>query len=375
MTKNKALNGPPQRDKVFLVLEDGSAFGGFSFGASLKKQVSGEVVFNTGMVGYPESFTDPSYRGQILALTYPLIGNYGVPSSFEEELSSNYESTNIHMKGLVVSEYSEYHHHWSAARGLSDLLVDEGIVGIEHVDTRALVKRLREKGTMAGCIVRDPAGAECVVSPFHPVSEVSVSEIKTHDVPGAKRRVALVDCGCKNTIVRSLIGRGVNVVRVPWDYDVTMLDVDGVLFSNGPGDPTDCSATIETARRVLEKGIPAFGICLGNQILALAAGANTYKLKFGHRSQNQPCRLVDTNRCFITSQNHGYAVDEKTLPDGWERWFYNLNDDTNEGIRHTSKPVMSVQFHPEAMPGPVDTGFLFDEFIGMLNEKPRYKIQ
>lgn len=350
---------------MFLVLEDGATFAGFSFGADVQK-VSGEVVFNTGMVGYPESFTDPSYSSQILALTYPLIGNYGVPAEFERELSSNYESTRVHIAGLVVSEYSEYHHHWSAERGLSDLLLAEGIAGIEGVDTRALTKRLRERGTMIGCITKDAEKADCAAVPRHLVSEVSVKKPLTYGVDGAKKRVGLVDCGCKNTIVRSLLKRRIEVVRVPWDFDVTTLDVDGVLFSNGPGDPTACEAAIETARRVLEKGIPAMGICLGNQILALAGGAKTFKLKFGHRSQNQPVRLTGSARSFITSQNHGYAVDDKILPEGFETWFTNLNDGTNEGIRHKKKPVMGVQFHPEAMPGPVDTGFLFDEFVELL---------
>lgn len=347
---------------LFLLLEDGTVFRGFSFGADVPAQ--GEVVFNTGMVGYPESFTDPSYRGQILALTYPLIGNYGVPADFEKEFSLAYESTHIHLSGLVVSEYSEYHHHWTASRGLSDLLKEEGIPGIQGVDTRALTKRLRERGTMAGMITDDPAAARIVIPPRHVVSEVSVKGPATYGE--GKRRVAVVDCGCKNTIIRSLLKRGVGVVRVPWDFDVTAIDIDGVLFSNGPGDPTDCQATVETAQRIVAAGLPAFGICLGNQILALALGAKTFKLKFGHRGQNQPCRLEGNPRCFITSQNHGYAVDVATLPEGMEPWFTNLNDGTNEGLRHVSKPIMSVQFHPEAMPGPVDTGFLFDEFIGML---------
>lgn len=351
------------RKPVFLVLEDGSVFGGFSFGADADG-VTGEVVFNTGMVGYPESFTDPSYKGQILALTYPLIGNYGVPDDFERELSHNYESTKIHISGLVVSEYSEYHHHWTAKRGLSDLLKEQGIPGIEGVDTRALTKKLRARGTMMGRITQDPKNVECVFSPRHVVSEVSTKEVKTYG--SGKKRVALVDCGCKNTIIRSLQNRGISVVRVPWDYDVTALDINGVLFSNGPGDPVDCIATIETARRVIEKKIPVFGICLGNQMLALAAGAKTFKLKFGHRGQNQPCVMKGGERCFITSQNHGYAVDTTTLPEGWEPWFENLNDGTNEGLRHSSRPIMSVQFHPEAMPGPVDTGFLFDEFISTM---------
>jgi len=353
--------------EAFLVLEDGSAYGGFFFGAQ-GARTSGEVVFNTGMVGYPESFTDPSYRNQILALTYPLIGNYGVPADFERELAAGYESMRIHMTGLIVCEYSEFHHHWTAERGLSDLLAEQGIPGIQGVDTRALTKRLRERGTMLGAISPDPKGAEIVSGPRHVVSEVSVAEPITyspeHTKPG--RRVAVVDCGCKNTIITSMLRRGVEVVRVPWDYDASKLDVDGVLFSNGPGDPIDCPATVETARKVMEAGLPAFGICLGNQMLAMATGAKTYKLKFGHRGQNQPARLAGTKRCYITSQNHGYAVDCATIPDGWEEWFVNLNDGTNEGLRHTRKPVMSVQFHPEAMPGPVDTGFLFDEFVEMM---------
>lgn len=356
---------PQKRERIYLQLEDGSVFCGFSFGAPLSDDVCGEVVFNTGMVGYPESFTDPSYRGQILALTYPLIGNYGVPNALESELSHNYESGRVHIRALVVSEYSEYHHHWSSERGLSDLLASQGVTGIEGVDTRALVIRLRERGTMRGVISKFP-GAAISQENLHPVSEVSIVKPVEYKVEGAKKRVGLVDCGCKNTIARSLLSRGVGVVKVPWDFDVTSLDVDGVLFSNGPGDPTDCPETIETARMVIESGLPVFGICLGNQILALASGAKTYKLKFGHRGQNQPCLLSGTRRCFITSQNHGYAVDESTLKDGWEVWFTNLNDGTNEGLRHSTRPIMSVQFHPEAMPGPVDTGYLFDEFVELL---------
>ncbi|MBI4675957.1 MAG: glutamine-hydrolyzing carbamoyl-phosphate synthase small subunit [Elusimicrobia bacterium] len=350
-----------------LVLEDGTAFRGRAFGS--RRNALGEVVFNTGMVGYPESFTDPSYRGQILALTYPLIGNYGVPADFDRELSTFYESGRIHLEGLVVSEYSQYHHHWTAARGLSDLLVEQDVPGIDGVDTRALTKHLRTRGPMAGRIVEGKAPApEAQVSRAiprrHLVSEVSVREVQTYG-EGAKT-VAVVDCGCKNTIIRSLLNRKVRVLRVPWDFDATQLPADGFLFSNGPGDPKDCGPTIETAAKALAQGKPLFGICLGNQILALSCGGGTYKLKFGHRGQNQPCRLEGTRRCFITSQNHGYAADTAALPEGWEPWFTNLNDGTNEGLRHRSKPFMSVQFHPEAMPGPVDTGHLFDEFVAML---------
>ncbi len=351
------------RKPLYLVLEDGSVFGGFSFGADIEG-VTGEVVFNTGMVGYPESFTDPSYKGQILVLTYPLIGNYGVPDNFEQELSHNYESAKIHISGLIVSEYSDYHHHWTARRGLSNLLKEQGIPGIEGVDTRALTKRLRINGTMAGKITSTPHDTRLDM-PFRcAVLDVSTLEIKEYG--SGKKRVAVVDCGCKNTIIRSLLNRGLKVLRVPWDFDATSLDINGILFSNGPGDPHDCTATIKTAKKAIEMGIPAFGICLGNQILGLAAGASTFKLKYGHRGQNVPCVMKGSRRCFITSQNHGYAVDSQTLPDGWETWFENLNDNTNEGIRHVSLPFMGVQFHPEAMPGPVDTGFLFDEFIGML---------
>lgn len=350
------------RRSVSLILEDGTAFAGFSFGADVS--ALGEVVFNTGMVGYPESFTDPSYHGQILLLTYPLIGNYGVPANFNQELSLDYESSRIHIRGLVVSQYSEYHHHWTASRGLSDLLREEGIPGIEGVDTRALAKRLRARGTMAGMITNSQANVKIEIAPRHLVSQVSVNE-PMHYGDG-KKRVALIDCGCKNTIIRSLLARSVGVVRVPWNFDVFSLDVDGILFSNGPGDPKDCRATVDIARKAIATGIPTFGICLGNQILALACGADTYKLPFGHRGQNQPCKLEGSGRCYITSQNHGYAVDVSTLPQGFGPWFTNLNDGTNEGIRHHSKPIMSVQFHPEAMPGPVDTGFLFDEFVAML---------
>ncbi|MFC1679581.1 glutamine-hydrolyzing carbamoyl-phosphate synthase small subunit [Elusimicrobiota bacterium] len=360
--KSSSLSEDAPPRKIYLVLDDGTAYAGTAFGAA--KSVAGEVVFNTGMVGYPESFTDPSYRGQILALTYPLIGNYGVPADFERELSSCYESGRIHLSGLVVSEYSEFHHHWTAARGLSDLLREQGVPGIQGVDTRALTKRLRKHGVMPGCITGDPKAARSAIPSPHVVSEVSVREPKTYGE--GKRHVALVDCGCKNTILRSLLARKLRVTRVPWDHDVSRMDIDGVLFSNGPGDPQDCGPTIETARKVVDAGIPAFGICLGSQILALAAGAKTYKLTFGHRGQNQPVRIEGERRGYITSQNHGYAVDAATLPEGWEPWFINLNDDTNEGIRHSKKPVSGVQFHPEAMPGPVDTGFLFDEFASSL---------
>ncbi|MBI4212179.1 MAG: glutamine-hydrolyzing carbamoyl-phosphate synthase small subunit [Deltaproteobacteria bacterium] len=354
-----------ERRPCHLILEDGALFSGHSFGA--ESEANGEVVFNTGMVGYPESFSDPSYRGQILCLTYPLIGNYGVPERSERNFEHYFESERVHISGLVVSEYSEFHHHWQANSGLSDWLREQNVPGIAGIDTRALTKHLREKGSMRGCIRADLSPALSFKEEQgqqHSVSEVSVEKPITYE--GGRKRVVLVDCGCKQTIIKSLLNRGLTVIRVPWNEDVLKHEPDGVLFSNGPGDPLWVSETIENAKKVMAANIPTFGICLGNQIMALAAGAKTYKLKFGHRSQNQPCRIVGEKRCFITSQNHGYAVDTASLPADWSPWFENANDGTNEGIRHKTKSYMSVQFHPEAKPGPVDTGYLFDEFVEMI---------
>jgi len=349
-----------------LILRDGSVFMGTSFGAS--RSVAGEVVFNTGMVGYPESMTDPSYSGQILVLTYPLIGNYGVPSRDQEDLLlSFFESSRIHIRALVVSDYSRVYSHWNAQSSLADWMKEEGIPGIYGVDTRALTKRLRHEGSMLGKLV-----VKEEVDFYDPNRENLVQEVSTDkpEIYGKGRiRVMVVDCGCKHNIIRSFVRRDVKVIRVPFDYDFTSKPYDGLFISNGPGDPKMAEVTIDHLRIALTQDRPIFGICLGNQLLALAAGANTYKLKFGHRSQNQPCVEKGTKRCYITSQNHGYAVDGKSLPRGWEEWFVNANDGSNEGIRHKSKPFMSVQFHPEAMPGPVDTGYLFDRFIEMMKQQ------
>ena len=347
-----------------LILEDGTVFTGSLFGCP--RSVAGEVVFNTGMVGYPETLTDPSYRGQILVLTYPLIGNYGVPPcNSNNGLPPGFESERIQIEGLVVSTYTPHYSHWSASRSLGDWLAEHHVPALEGVDTRALTKRLRQKGTMLGKILasddplpfRDP-NTENLVS--------SVSPMEPELFQGGAKKVVLVDCGCKHSIIRCLRERGLTVVRVPWDHDFLAEDFDGLVISNGPGDPKTCAITIDRVRLAMERRRPIFGICLGHQIVALAAGADTYKLKFGHRSQNQPCLESSTGRFYITSQNHGYAVDPRTLPSGWEPWFTNANDGTNEGIRHTSRPFMSVQFHPEAAPGPVDTNFLFDEFVKFL---------
>jgi len=352
-----------------LVLEDGTQFTGESFGAL--EAVSGEVVFNTGMVGYPESLTDPSYHGQILVMTYPLAGNYGVPGDEAEDgMRTYFESPRIRVRGLVVAEHSEEYSHWNAAKSLSAWLGEEGVPGISGIDTRALTRILREKGTVPGKIVRVEGGQDLSDIPFEDpnlrnlAAEVSVSEPVLY--PRGPRRIVLVDCGAKNNIVRSFLKRDITVFRVPWDHHFDGEDADGFLLSNGPGDPKMCVETIERTRRLLAGDRPVLGICLGSQIMALAAGADTYKLRYGHRSQNQPCLESGTRRCRITSQNHGYAVDTLTLPQDWREWFVNSNDGTSEGLVHISKPFFGVQFHPEAAPGPDDTDFIFDMFVRAL---------
>ena len=371
-----------------LILEDGSQFVGWSFGYDTN--TAGEVVFNTAMTGYPESLTDPSYAGQILVTTYPLIGNYGVPDTGlgKNGLPLFMESEKIHAKALVVADYSETYSHWNAKESLASWLKREKIPAITGIDTRRLTKVLRESGVMMGKIevsgerseVRDMTKAEDYGS-VNWVEKVSCKEVITYrpDMKAAANsslftlhtslpRVVLVDCGVKANIIRCLIKRGIEVVRVPWDYDFNQLEFDGLFLANGPGDPEQCSKTVANIQTFLnnENVRPCMGICLGNQLLAKAAGAKTYKLKYGHRSHNQPVQKVGTTQCFITSQNHGYAVDDSTLPSDWEPLFVNMNDGSNEGIRHKTNPWMSAQFHPEACSGPVDTEFLFDEFVKML---------
>jgi carbamoyl-phosphate synthase small subunit len=347
-----------------LVLRDGLVFEGLSFGYDFS--VSGEVVFNTGMTGYNETLTDPSYAGQILCLTYPLIGNYGVPSKIvENNIEKNFESSKIQVKGLIVNEYSIHNSHHESVKSLSDWLKEEKIPAITGIDTRALTQVLREKGTMLGKIVIGEDTDYFDPNKVNLAEEVSTKELVHYGTRGKK--VLLIDCGAKNNIIHSLLKRGVQVTRIPWNYDyqskVNNLDFDGIMISNGPGDPKMCKETISNLRKSLNEDKPIFGICLGNQLLALASGADTYKLKYGHRGQNQPVYLINEKKCFITSQNHGFVVNENTLQKDWSAWMRNANDNTNEGIRHKTKPFFSVQFHPEANPGPVDTAFLFDEFI------------
>lgn len=338
-----------------LTLADGTRFHGRLFGG--RRPVSGEVVFNTGMVGYTEALTDPSYRGQLLCLTYPLVGNYGVPPDFE--------SAKIQASGLIVSELALEFSHASAKRSLPDWLRDEDIPCLAGIDTRALTKRLRLAGCMAGRIV---CGSDA--RPFAPAEAgeaehvvAAVSCDARQEYAGGRRRVVVVDCGAKSSIIDQLLARDLTVIRVPWNDDFLVEDFDAVVVSNGPGDPCQCAATVRSLARAMHLERPILGICLGHQLLALAAGASTYKLKFGHRGHNQPCIEEGTRRCFITSQNHGYAVDTGSLPEGWMPWFTNANDGSNEGMRHRSLPFMSVQFHPEAAPGPVDCEPIFDRFV------------
>ena len=355
-----------QQRTVQLLLDDGSVFHGKSFG--YEKATAGEVVFNTAMTGYPESLTDPSYSGQLMVLTYPLVGNYGVPPrTFEANgLATFMESEKIHAEAIIVSDYSFEYSHWNAVESLGSWLKDEKVAGIYGIDTRELTKLLREKGSMKGKIVFDAADEIDFVDPnlINQVDIVSCKEVITYG--NGSKKVVLVDCGVKHNIIRCLLKRDVTVIRVPWNYDFTNMEYDGLFISNGPGDPDTCEAAVINIRKAMERNTPICGICMGNQLLAKAGGASIYKLKYGHRSHNQPVRMVGTERCFITSQNHGYAVDNSTLGSDWEPLFINMNDGTNEGINHKTKPYFSAQFHPEACSGPTDTEFLFDKFVELL---------
>lgn len=375
-----------QPKKARLILSDGTEYTGYSFG--YEGSASGEVVFNTAMTGYPESLTDPSYEGQILVTSFPLLGNYGVPAGDNEPmLREHFEGSRIHCRAIIAQDYSYQASHWQATRTLAQWLNDEKVPGLYGIDTRALVKHLRDHGSMLGRIV---VGDSEMPETYDPNTENLIAKTSCDRVilytlqddgnfkieypegnpavlpPSDKKTVVLVDCGVKHNIIRCLAKRGVRVVRVPWNYDFTRLNVDGYFISNGPGNPDFAEATVGNIRKALVGDVPLCGICMGNQLLAKAAGAKVYKLKYGHRSHNQPVRMEGTDKCFITSQNHGFAVDAAGLGKDWEPLFTNMNDGTNEGIRHKSKPFFSAQFHPEASSGPTDTEFLFDEFVKLL---------
>lgn len=351
-------------DKTFataakLTLADGTMYQGIGFGAHVP--TTGEVVFTTGMVGYPESLTDPSFYGQILVTTYPLVGNYGVPNT-------GFESPAIQVRGLIVSQYQHNYSHWQAQQSLHAWLQQHSIPAISGIDTRALTKKLRQHGVMPGMITFDTTIQIEDPNTANLAAVVSVDQPIWYGSSTARKKIVLIDCGVKQSIIDNFVQRGISVKRVPWDYDFTreLNTIQGIFISNGPGDPKQCRATIQYVRQALKTRVPQFGICLGSQIQGLAAGAKTYKLKYGHRGQNQPCIIEGTERALLTSQNHGYAVRESSIPRGWKVLFRNINDNSIEGLQHVSKPFFSVQFHPEAHPGPTDANYLFDDFIKLL---------
>jgi carbamoyl-phosphate synthase small subunit len=339
-----------------LILKDGEIFEGQSFGFDQPR--SGELVFSTGMVGYPESLTDPSYEGQILVSTYPIIGSYGVPDK------KNWESDKIHVSGLIVSQYIDTPSHFQSKMTLSEWLKKEKVPGLAITDTRYLTQKLRDRGAQLAKIIFEKDTGFDDPNKKNLVATVSTPRV-SREGAGSKT-VVIIDCGVKLNITRSLLKRGVKVITVPWDCDIFSLKekIDGIVVSNGPGDPKMADETIKTVKKIMAKKIPLLGICLGSQILALAAGGDTYKMKFGHRGQNQPCVMVGTKRCYLTTQNHGFAIGK--IPNSFHPWFVNANDNTNEGIIHEKLPFMSVQFHPEACPGPTDTEWIFDYFLKKL---------
>lgn len=356
--------------KAYLLLEDSSIWEGFSFGAPV--ETDGEAVFTTGMVGYPEALTDASYAGQIVTFTYPLQGNYGVSAAaMRSKMLKNFESNHIQARAMIVSSYVDTYSHWTAKRSLDTWLREEKIPGLHGIDTRALTKRLREKGVMLGKISHTPTVPKNWNNPIaqNLVETVSVKKPVTYG--SGSKTIIVVDCGVKHSILFQLIDLGVKVLRVPWDFDIAnhKRKFDAVVISNGPGNPMQPTETKQIASFCLSADIPVLGICLGNQILALAAGGTTVKLPYGHRSHNQPAQDTFTKRAYMTTQNHGFTVNMKSMPSEWNEWFTNLNDGTNEGLKHKKKPFWATQFHPEGVPGPYDTAWVFKDFLKMVDTR------
>ncbi len=355
--------------KAYLALEDGTVVEGKAFGA--ERDAEGELVFNTAMTGYVEALTDPSYRGQILMMTYPLIGNYGV-------CREDFESDGVRVEGFVVKELCRHPSNWRSEMSVDELLKEYDVPGIEGMDTRMLTKKTRIYGAMKAVIavgndldmekLVERARSQPSITELDLVDKVCVKKPKRIEAEKSRFEVALVDHGIKTSIVRQLLLRRVSVTLVPYTYPAGKIlkeDYDGIFISNGPGDPSRIQESVETIRKLAGR-LPMAGICLGHQLVARAFNAKTFKLKFGHHGANQPVKDFETGRVFISSQNHGFAVDEKTLPKELEVTQINLNDRTVEGIKHREIPLISVQYHPEAGPGPHDTYFFFDEFVRML---------
>ena len=365
-----------------LIFDDGTVLDGVGFG--FQTTVVGEIVFNTGMVGYTETLTDPSYSGQILTLTYPLIGNYGVPSyetKDKDGIPKYFESEKIQVRGLVIHELSLVASHWNMSMTLDEWLYKEKIPGIMGIDTRSLTKKLRNNGVMMAALVVSDKEIDVeeikhkLSSTTNYNSEQFMEQVstKSHQVFGEeKKSVVVIDTGVKNAILRNIRNIGYKVIKVPWNTPIEKIlsyKPKGVVISNGPGDPQKCIDTITTAKSLIEKNIPTLGICLGAQIIGLAGNATTYKLKYGHRGQNKPCLNLDNNQVYVTSQNHGYCIDPESLKDSqFDLWFKNTDDKTVEGIKHKKQKCIAVQFHPEASPGPYDCKFVFEELKNLMEE-------
>ncbi|KAI9296608.1 small subunit of carbamoyl-phosphate synthase [Neoconidiobolus thromboides FSU 785] len=367
----------------YLKLKSGQLFKGLSFGA--EKECSGEAVFTTSTVGYPESMTDPSFRGQILVFTQPLIGNYGAPNTTRDEfnLLKYYESEKIQVEGIIVNDYATQYSHWNAIESLGAWCKRNNVPAISNVDTRMVVKLLRDQGSTLASMQFDKEKESEYKDPNlrNLVDEVSTKKVYT--VGKGKINIAVIDCGIKNNILRSLLGQSedIKLTVLPWNYDIinnkiegkSIHDFDGLFLSNGPGNPNYCQELISNMSYLVENfNKPIFGICMGNQVLGKSIGLDVYKMKFGNRGHNQPAINLLTNRCFITSQNHGYALNDTVLPNNWLKYFTNANDHSNEGIKHQFKPISSVQFHPEAKGGPMDTHFLFKDYIELVKQ---YKLK